>query len=87
MSAPAIPDAFRTARAAGATRIVLLPYFLLPGMHVRRDLAELAEAGRAELGIPIEIAGFLGTHSEIPRLLGDLAREAARSPRAAVPTS
>ena len=51
MSSPAIPDAFRAAHAAGATRIVLLPYFLLPGMHVRRDLTELADAGRAELGV------------------------------------
>jgi sirohydrochlorin cobaltochelatase len=81
MSSPAIPDAFRAAHAAGATRIVLLPYFLLPGMHVRRDLTELADAGRAELGVPIEIAGFLGTHAEIPRLLGDLSREALASSR------
>ncbi len=74
MTEPAIPDALRRARADGADRIVVVPYFLSPGMHVRRDLVGIVDAARVELGITIELADFLGAHPDVPRLLGDLAR-------------
>jgi sirohydrochlorin ferrochelatase len=76
MAEPTIPAALRAARDAGAERLVLLPFFLSPGMHVRRDLEEIAEASRAELGVPIDVADFLGAHPAIPRLLADIARAA-----------
>jgi sirohydrochlorin cobaltochelatase len=76
MTEPSIPAALRAAKAAGAKRIVLVPYFLLPGMHVKRDLAAIAAAASAELGLPVEIADFLGAHPGVPNLLADISRTA-----------
>jgi sirohydrochlorin ferrochelatase len=76
MTEPTIPDALRAAAAAGAQRIVVVPYFLSPGMHVKRDLTEIVAAARAELGVTIEISDFLGAHPEVPRLLAELAAKA-----------
>jgi sirohydrochlorin ferrochelatase len=76
MTEPTIPDALRTAAASGAGRIVVVPYFLSPGMHVRRDLTDIVAAARAELDVTIEISDFLGAHPEVPRLLAELARNA-----------
>ncbi len=80
MAEPTIPAALRAARDAGAERLVLLPFFLSPGMHVRRDLEEIAEAARADLGVPIDVTEFLGAHPAIPRLLADIARAASIAP-------
>ena len=76
MAEPSIPATMRAAVAAGARRIVAVPYFLTPGMHVRRDIVEIVDAARAELGVTIELADFLGSHPEVPRLLADVARAA-----------
>lgn len=43
---PSIPDALDAAVAAGASRVVVLPYFLHAGTHTRRDLPELLDAAR-----------------------------------------
>jgi sirohydrochlorin cobaltochelatase len=66
----------RAAASTGAHRIVVVPYFLSPGVHVRRDLTAIVVAARAELGVTIEISDFLGAHPEVPRLLAELARNA-----------
>jgi len=74
MAEPTIPEALRAARDAGARRLIVLPYFLSPGMHVRRDLTAITDVARAELDIPIDVADFLGAHRAIPDLLGELVR-------------
>jgi sirohydrochlorin ferrochelatase len=79
MTEPTIPDALRAAATSGARRIVVVPYFLSPGMHVRRDLTEIVAAARTELGVTIEISDFLGAHPEVPRLLAELARNALKA--------
>jgi sirohydrochlorin ferrochelatase len=76
MTEPTIPGALRAAAASGARRIVVVPYFLSPGMHVNRDLTEIVAAARAELDVAIEISDFLGAHPEVPRLLAELAGNA-----------
>ncbi|MBD5633562.1 MAG: CbiX/SirB N-terminal domain-containing protein [Candidatus Eremiobacteraeota bacterium] len=76
MAEPAIPAALRSAHTAGATRIVLVPYFLSAGMHVERDLAAIVREARIALGIPVETATFLGAHPDVPRLLAELSRAA-----------
>ncbi len=73
---PTVATALSNAAAAGATRIVLLPFFLSPGMHVRRDLERIVEDVRRDRGVEIEITPYLGSHPEIPRLLADTARKA-----------
>ncbi len=87
MCDPSIPVTLRAAVAAGATRIVTVPYFLSPGMHVRRDIVDIVGAARAELGVKIEIAAFLGSHTEVPRLLADVARAALEAGPQAVGTT
>ncbi len=73
MTTPTIPEALHAAIAGGATSITVVPYFLSPGMHVRRDIVEVIDAVRAETGAAIEIAPFLGAHPDVPRLLVEIA--------------
>lgn len=73
MTTPTIPDALRAAIAAGAERITVVPYFLSPGVHVARDIAVAIDTVRAESPIEIDVASFLGSHPEIPRLLAEIA--------------
>jgi sirohydrochlorin ferrochelatase len=58
----------------GASRVVLLPYFLSAGVHVRRDLSEARRrlAGRYP-GVAFRLAEPLGRHA----LLIDVAAERA----------
>ena len=72
MAEPSIPATMSAAVAAGARRIVAVPYFLTPGMHVRRDIVEIVDTARAELGVTIELADFFGSHPEVPRLLTEI---------------
>ena len=76
MTTPTIPETLRAAVAAGATRIVVVPYFLTPGMHVQRDIVEIVDAVKADTDVPIEIAPFLGSHPDVPRLLAEIASAA-----------
>ena len=76
MAEPTIPDAIRASALAGARRIVIVPFFLAPGMHVRRDLVAILDGARRELGIPIVLADFFGAHPGVPGLLADVAQAA-----------
>ena len=80
MAEPTIPAAIGASAQAGATRIVIVPFFLAPGMHVRRDLVAILESARREYGIPIELADFFGSHPGIPQLLVDIAQAAVARP-------
>jgi sirohydrochlorin ferrochelatase len=61
----------------GANRVVVLPYFLSPGIHVRRDLA-LARQELAERfpGVEFLLAEPLGRHPLLIDVVADRAREA-----------
>ena len=85
MANPSIPSALRAAARDGARRIVLVPYFLSPGMHVRRDLVTVVDEARRELGVPIVLGEFLGAHEDIPRLLASLARAGLSGAAAPLP--
>jgi sirohydrochlorin ferrochelatase len=63
--------------ANGAKRVVLLPYFLSPGMHVRRDLAA-ARQRLAERYAEVEyvLAEPLGRHPMMLEILHQRIREA-----------
>jgi sirohydrochlorin ferrochelatase len=43
---PSIPEAIRRAVVSGAREIRVLPYFLLSGRHIRRDIPRLVTAAR-----------------------------------------
>jgi sirohydrochlorin ferrochelatase len=80
MAEPTIPAAIAAQAAAGAPRIIIVPFFLAPGMHVRRDLVAILDSARRRHGIPIELADFFGAHPGVPQLLVDITQAAvARS--------
>ena len=63
--------------AQGAARVVLVPYFLSAGTHVRRDLSE-ARARLAERfpAVEFRLAEPLGRHPLLLDVVSDRAREA-----------
>jgi len=66
---PSIDTAFDRCVAAGATLVVLAPYFLWPGNHWDRDIPALAAAAAARHpGVRHLVTAPLGPH----RLLGDI---------------
>lgn len=61
----------------GATRIVVIPYFLTLGTHMQRDLPRLArEASQACGGVEIQITSPLDGHPALLQALLDRASEA-----------
>jgi sirohydrochlorin ferrochelatase len=63
LATPDIKTACRTCIAAGADRVILLPYFLSAGVHMRRDLARLRDELAAEHpDVPFTLAEPLGRH-------------------------
>ena len=70
IAAPDLATAFATLVKAGATHIVILPYFLSDGRHLSQDIPQLATAA-AQLhpGITYTIGGALGPHDTLAALL------------------
>jgi sirohydrochlorin ferrochelatase len=61
----------------GATRIIVIPYFLTLGTHMQRDLPRLAEdASRANGNIEMRITAPLDGHPALVEALLDRAAEA-----------
>jgi sirohydrochlorin ferrochelatase len=71
--------------ARGASRIVVIPYFLTLGTHMQRDLPRLAQdAARQNGGIDIQVTSPLDGHPALLQALLDRAKEAlAPEPRRA----
>jgi sirohydrochlorin ferrochelatase len=54
----------------GATRVLLIPYFLSAGVHLRRDLtAARDELGRRHPGVEFRLGAPLGPHALLDRLV------------------
>ncbi len=69
---PSIATAFADCVAAGATTVVVVPYFLWPGSHWTEDIPALAaEAAKAHPGVRYLVAAPLGPHPA----LGDIVEE------------
>ena len=70
---PDIPAAIDAAVAGGADRVLVLPYFLHPGNHTRRDIPAAVEAARRRNpGATIDLADFFGAD---PALVSALAAQ------------
>ena len=62
--------------AAGATEVILLPFFLSPGKHVVEDLAAARDALTRQFpAVRFVLAAALGSHPLILDALEDRARE------------
>lgn len=70
IAAPDLATAFAALVQQGATRIVILPYFLSDGRHLTQDIPALADAAAANHpGIAYSIGGALGPHDALAALL------------------
>lgn len=68
--------------ARGARRIVLVPYFLYLGGHVKSDLPKsAARARRRHPGLLVRIAAHLGRDRRLLEVVADRARKALRAGR------
>ena len=77
LAEPAVPDGAAACVAQGARRVVLLPYFLSAGVHVRRDLAERRDRLAARFpDVDFRLAEPLGRHSLLLDVVADRVREA-----------
>ena len=77
---PDLPRAVETLVGRGASRIVVLPYFLAPGRHAERDLPRIIEQIRDHLRgihkeVKIEAAANLDGHPALVGILLDRAAE------------
>lgn len=60
---PGLGEAVERAVRAGAGRVVVMPYFLTVGLHLRRDLPRLVAEQRARFaGLEIVVADSLENH-------------------------
>ena len=70
---PRLADAVRNLAAAGASDILVLPYFLTLGIHLQRDLPKLVADLASQYGIPIRVAPPLDGHPGLGKMLVDRA--------------
>lgn len=77
LAAPTIDEAAGRCVGQGASLVVLVPYFLSAGTHVRRDLSEARRrlASRHE-GVEFRLAEPLGRHLLLIEVVDQRAREA-----------
>ena len=61
--------------AAGATRIVVVPYFLTLGIHLQRDLPNIIERIREREHVPIDVAEPLDGHPALVDIVLERARQ------------
>ena len=75
---PRLGDAVRKLVAAGASEVLVLPYFLTLGIHLQRDLPKLVDDLAGQFGVAIRVAPPLDGHPGLAAMLVDRAAEAAR---------
>jgi sirohydrochlorin ferrochelatase len=81
LACPDIAEGGRECVQAGADQVVLVPYFLSAGLHVRRDLTCAREQlERAHPGVRFVLAEPLGPHPLLVEVVSQRAREALASP-------
>ena len=77
LAEPTIDEGGRLCVAAGAARVVLVPYFLSPGVHVRRDLTAARDRLNERYpGVDVRLAEPLGRHPLLIEVVTERAREA-----------
>jgi sirohydrochlorin ferrochelatase len=87
LAEPSIATAFAACVAAGATTVVVAPYFLGPGTHWDRDIPALAaEASAHHPGVRHLVAAPIGPHPLMADIVEErighcLAHGAGRGPR------
>jgi len=76
LAAPGVPAALERCRLLGATRIVVVPYFLFTGILVDRIVDQVAEWGHTRPAVEVRTGPHLGADPRIARLLLERYQEA-----------
>jgi sirohydrochlorin ferrochelatase len=72
LAEPTLGQAFDRCEAQGATTVVIVPFFLLPGRHWRQDIPALASAAAARHpGVRWLVSAPLGLHPLMARIVSD----------------
>lgn len=83
---PGLDDVVRTAAANGVHRLAVVPYFLAPGLPVRRDLPALVAAARRHFPkLQLELAACLDGHPALRTAVLARAAEAWAASTASAP--
>ena len=76
---PTIPEAIDRCVAAGATRVIAVPYFLHTGTHVCNDLPTLLEEAQARYpGVKFRMGDYIGLSPCVTDILRDRAEVVGR---------
>jgi len=76
---PDLAAAVERLASEGASRVVVIPYFLTLGLHLERDLPALVEQiRRARPGLEIEVSPPLDGHPALLEALVDRAKESTK---------
>ncbi len=77
LSAPTIEEATARCVAQGAEKVVLLPYFLSAGVHVRQDLTAIRQKlAKDNPNVEFSLAEPLGPHPLLLEIVAERARQA-----------
>jgi sirohydrochlorin ferrochelatase len=77
LARPTIQEGAASCLQRGARRVILLPYFLSAGVHVRRDLAAIRRSLADESpAVEFHLAEPLGRHPLLLEVVAERAREA-----------
>ncbi|MBI1345653.1 cobalamin biosynthesis protein CbiX [bacterium] len=80
LTEPSIPNGGANCVAKGATRVLMLPYFLSAGVHVANDLREFQQQLTANLpGVEFVLCPHLGLHPLMVELVLARLAEGAES--------
>ncbi|WP_428386985.1 CbiX/SirB N-terminal domain-containing protein [Mucisphaera sp.] len=70
LAEPSIGTAFDRCVTRGATKVLICPYFLLPGKHWDQDIPELAaEAAARHPGVPFVVTAPIGLHPMMKKVI------------------
>jgi sirohydrochlorin ferrochelatase len=80
LAEPDIPTGGERCVARGATRVLMIPYFLSAGVHLRRDLtAAREELERRHPGVAFRLGPALGPHPLLDELIAARIHEMDRA--------
>jgi sirohydrochlorin cobaltochelatase len=78
LAEPSVPAALDKIRRLGADRVVVVPYFLFPGVLPDRVVAQARQFAAEQPGIEVRVAGLIGDCDELAGLVLERYEEAIR---------
>lgn len=79
LTKPSLSDVIDQVIAEGSTNVTVLPYFLVAGRHVAKDIPDIVNEKRTQYpGVRIQVTDYFGSDNQVPHLLAALAIAAGR---------